>query len=456
MISPLLRKFPPSRLGKLIEPEFIFGAHLQAVEHHVLDMYVDDLFNNLSIQLPIRHSKSTYAACICLWLLLINPEERILIASFSSTASEDILRKVKEALLAWGPKINRVSIDPKNCRVDYFKILGHTGECRAVSIGSRFSQATATTIIVDDLYTEESAASVTQRQTVEDWFFGTLLNRRTRSKRGEAKVISTMTPRHPEDVLAKLHDTNKTASGQNKWVIHRQPAIKDGQALFPELWPMSLLLGKRQELEDAGKQHIWETVWMCNPQTGGLTEWPMTYFPESMWFNNLPMDLPTKLRAMACDPSKGSKSKTGDDTAVVGGHYDSQKNLWLTELYMRPGDDETACIQYTEMIKAFRPHVASMETAQFQVALARDVRRRLDLAGVRCDLKPYDPGTENKEARIRQLLSGMLRNHKLKVLDCPYGRRLVAQLRAFPTGDHDDGPDALAQLVDLIDNTLRN
>ena len=453
MINPLLRQFPPSRLGKLIEPEFIFGKHLQRVEGLVLDQY-EDKFNNLSIQFPIRHSKSTYAACVCLWLLLINPEERILIAAFSSTASEDILRKVKDALLAWGPKINRVSIDPKNCRADYFKIANHTGECRAVSIGSRFSQATATTIIVDDIYTEESASSETQRQGVEDWFYQTLLNRRTKSRRGEAKVISTMTPRHPEDVLAKIAENNKDSNPKDKWVICRQAAIADGVALFPELWPLDLLLRKKKELEDAGKGHVWQTVWMCNPVTGGNCEWDENQLADHILYTELPPNLVKVCDIVSCDFSKGTESKTGDDCAIVHTVLDSTGTIWVDVKYAKPSTIPEGTNELASVIKGVRPKLSSCETHGFQESLGIEVQRLLDSMAVRVPLYPYDAGVEKKVGRIRRCLSMGVHRGKVRVKDSILGQRMLRQLRVFPTGEHDDIIDAVAQGVDVVNQSL--
>ena len=94
MISPLLRKFPPSRLGKLIEPEFVFGAHLQAVEGHVLDMYFDK-GNNLSIQLPISLS-TLRGACVGLRVIEWTRQEGDLNTTISPSSKTGFPDPVQE------------------------------------------------------------------------------------------------------------------------------------------------------------------------------------------------------------------------------------------------------------------------------------------------------------------------------------------------------------------------
>jgi len=54
-------------------------------------------------------------------------------------------------------------------------------------------------------------------------------------------------------------------------------------------------------------------------------------------------------------------------------------------------------------------------------------------------------------AGVRWALSDWLRQGRLRVRDCPAGRRLVAQARAFfPTDEHDDILDAVAQVIRLL------
>ena len=338
-------RFPPSRIGVLVEPRFIFGRHLQAVERTVCEMYAGDSVNNYSIQLPIRHSKSTYAAMLGLRILMENPAERIIIAAFSLDAASEILAKVREPVTTWG------RVDPRMCRSDYFRMEGTGGECRAVSIGTKFSHATANTILCDDLYTEESVKSQVQRKTIEDWFFGTLLNRRTHSARGAPKIICTMTPRHPEDVLANIEAANPEAAPEDRWVIHRQPCIRDdGTALFPELWPLPALKRKRKELEDADKAHIWQTVWMLNPQLGGdhsfSTEW-LPHFGQKakgplwdrLWYTAelRPWIYEHSMLKVVC--ADCSISGYGDFTAIVTihvvEHADKSLHLYLDKHFRR-------------------------------------------------------------------------------------------------------------------------
>jgi hypothetical protein len=425
--------------------------------------------SNLSIQLPIRHSKSTYAQIVALWLFLANPGERIIIAAAALDAAKEMVSKVRDALLAWGPQINNVFVDPNACRGDFFRIRGTGGECRAVSIGTRFSHATATTIIADDLYSEETVKSATVRKTVEDWFFGTLLNRRTTSARGEAKVICTMTPRHPEDILALIATNNAAAAPEDRWVIHRQPAIVDGQPLFPQLWPLEALERKKKELEDAGKAHVWSTLWMCEPQLSNYLSFSHEWLP----FYGVPAKLPhislwydadqrpyiyknTILKVVAADPSI---TGYGDFTAIVTihvvRHADGSLHLYLDKHFRKQCFIPDARAALAEILLRDRPDAASCESNGFQRLIAFDANDEVARRGFLAKIRPFEPpcGLMPKDD-IALRLSDILAEGRLHLFNCPENGMLRNELAAFPHGDHDDSADAVRQAVHLINDVL--
>lgn len=442
-------KIKPSNLGKLIDPNFIFGPHLKSVEEHILNLYSSDEFNNLSIQLPIRHSKTLFSCITAFWILVHYPDERIVIAAFSKPAAKEMLIKIRDALILYGKELNNVEIDPNNCRSDYFKIKNRLGEVRAVGIGSKFSHATANTILCDDVYTEESARSPVQRKSIEDWFFNTLLNRRTKSRRGNAKIITTMTPRHPEDVLAVIEQQNKDNIKLGKkaeWVIHRQPAIIDNKPIFPQLWPIELLLQKRQELEDVGKLYNWYTVWMCDASNDPTAiAYPKHYFDEI--FDYEPIGKPL-YKFGAVDVAQG-RNETGDYSAAVYLELYEDGVCYIPDSLMNRQpipEFEISCAEYyylyepdcilieTNIESGFPTHLAEIAWKNYHRHLYINV---IHHAGM------------NKEERIRKYISTLLFQKKLKFKDTPNNKLIVDQMRSLFGGAYDDGPDCVAMALEM-------
>jgi phage terminase large subunit-like protein len=58
--------------------------------------------------------------------------------------------------------------------------------------------------------------------------------------------------------------------------------------------------------------------------------------------------------------------------------------------------------------------------------------------------------TINKQVRIRALTPWLAQGRLRFKGDSPGARLLVEQLRDFPLGDHDDGPDALEMAIRLL------
>ncbi|MCL2119919.1 MAG: hypothetical protein FWH27_15990 [Planctomycetaceae bacterium] len=98
-----------------------------------------------------------------------------------------------------------------------------------------------------------------------------------------------------------------------------------------------------------------------------------------------------------------------------------------------------ACVDHYKM---FRPDVFGIETNQFQELLCDHFARAFAQAGLP-HVVPYPiDNRTGKLVRIRRL-GKLLAGKKLRFCNgSPSTRQLVEQLKTFPVGDHDDGPDA--------------
>src|SRR5262249_13723492 len=169
-------------------------------------------------------------------------------------------------------------------------------------------------------------------------------------------------------------------------------------------------------------------------------EWPSQYFDyPGFWFEKWPERL--AIKTLALDPSKGRDAKKGDYSAFVFFGRDEQGVEYVeADLHGRLVDQWV--VAGVEYVRCFRPDGFAVETNQFQELLASEFRRVA--AEQRLDLPIHDiDNTVNKQVRIRRL-TGPLGQRKLRFkARSPGTLLLVQQLRDFPVGDHDDGPDAL-------------
>lgn len=185
-------------------------------------------------------------------------------------------------------------------------------------------------------------------------------------------------------------------------------------------------------------------------------EWPAEYFPDSIWFSDFPDgNHGWMARAMALDPSKGrdrSRPKEGrepDYSAWVWGGVDRQGAVWIDADLDNVRDVTRIVEDGIAHYRRFQPQAVVVEVNVFQELVASEVIRRarelqigpLPLYGIN--------NTEPKDVRIRTI-GPYLAQRELRFRDTPGCRRLVQQLRDFPCGEHDDGPDALVSLLRML------
>jgi predicted phage terminase large subunit-like protein len=176
-----------------------------------------------------------------------------------------------------------------------------------------------------------------------------------------------------------------------------------------------------------------------DPIDPSACEWPGEYFErEDFWFSEWPARLQIKVAAL--DPSKGRDAKHGDYSAVVLYGRDPQ-GVEYVECNMARRTVDVICGDTVRLAKAFGPEVVVVETNTFQELLLAPLA-----AAARTE--QYEMRTvaiENnvpKAVRIRRLTEPLCQRKARFKARSPGTALLVQQLRDFPHGDHDDGPDS--------------
>lgn len=186
-------------------------------------------------------------------------------------------------------------------------------------------------------------------------------------------------------------------------------------------------------------------------------EWPAEYF-DGILFDDWPPDL--LHRVLALDPSKGKADRSGDYSAFILLGLDREWTLWAdadldnSRPVESPRGGKSLVEDGLSLVRAWQPDAFVCETNGFQELVAAALLR---VAGERHQHLPLfgTCSTSPKIGRIR-MLGTYLAQGRLRVRNTPGGRLLVQQLRDFPLADHDDGPDALALAVRMMDRLLGN
>lgn len=242
-----------------------------------------------------------------------------------------------------------------------------------------------------------------------------------------------------ERILHDYDNPHRNATAREFYEAHRAEMDAGSEVLWPEREPIYDLMVLRATIGKASfaceKQNV-----PVNPEA---CEWPEEYFGDSIWFDEWPAKL--EVKTLALDPSKGSDAKHGDYSAYVWVGVDSELRLWV-DADLQRRDASTIIDDGIRRIRDFGPHEFVLETNQFQSLFRPLFRQRIEAEALEVTVRGID-NTTNKGMRIRRVGPYLSQRRIRFRRRSPGAAMLVQQLRDFPIGDHDDGPDSLDMAI---------
>jgi predicted phage terminase large subunit-like protein len=246
-----------------------------------------------------------------------------------------------------------------------------------------------------------------------------------------------------EAIYTNVANPNHVADADAFYAANREAMDEDAVVLWEEQESLYDLMKMRVESGyaafDREKQN--------SPVNPELCEFPESYFDAQIWYETLPTNIAAS--ALALDPSKGKDSALGDYSAFVFVAL-GEDGFFYVNAFMERLPMSELVAKGVELYQKYRPTIFGVESNQFQELLYDEFDRRL--AASPCDAHVYPiRNTLNKMTRIRRLES-YLSSRKFRFCSSsPSCRLLVEQLRSFPLGSHDDGPDALEMAVRMVE-----
>lgn len=343
--------------------------------------------------------------------------------------------------------------------------------------GRRFREHRPTLIICDDLQNDQHMISATLREHSRNWFHGTLLragapgtnvvNLATALHRDAIAMELARTPgwltrafraieHWPDDMLlwqrweAIYSDVERPDAPQlarRFYETHRPEMHRGAMLLWPEREDLYALMCMRAE---SGRS-AFEREKQSSPVAPELCEWPAAYFESLVWFDEWPQR--PRAKTMALDPSKGHDGRTGDYSALVMLAVDQRGVLYIeADMARRPTAQIVA--DSVERYWQFKPDAFGIEANQFQELLAGALAAEFERQGL-LGVRPWAINNHvNKLVRIRRLGPYLASGRIRFKAGSPATALLVEQLRDFPLGDHDDGPDAAEMAIRLAAEML--
>lgn len=406
----------------------------------------------LVISMPPRHGKSSLAShYFPAWYLGNWPQRRVLLASYEATFAAHWGRKARDTLLDVGESLFGVRVLSGQATVKSWSVglcgrgpRNALGGMQTAGAGGPITGKGADLLLIDDpIKNDADARSPRLRQKIWDWYQATAYTR----LEPHGAVVLIMTRWHRDDLAGKVLEA--AATGGEHWDSLVLPAFASqndplGRSPGEVLWPERYDATRLDEIRETIGPHHFASLYQQDPRPEGGSEWPESYFPSSIWFDEWPR--PLALRVLTLDPSKGRDAKSGDYSAIVRLGICSAGKLWVeADLARRP---ITRMLEDSLDIAAqWQPQAFAVEANQFQELLVGELHRlSLERGMMALPLVPV-VNTLPKLVRIRTL-GPLLAQGAIRFRAHSAGTRLlVDQLRDFPFADHDDGPDALEMAI---------
>lgn len=395
------------------------------------------------IDAPPRHGKSELVSkWLPAWYLMNYPKLRLILASYAADFARGWGRKARDIVNEFAPLLSHRAILSKitSAATDWETISGG-GMASAGALGPLTGRGANALIVDDPIKNDKQALSATFRDQLWDWWQSTA---ETRIEPGGIAIVMA-TRWHKDDLSGRLLE--QARKGDRAPVVHLHlPAIaddacilgrKEGEPLWPERWPIETLEERKRKLD----AFWWNALYQGSPVRSGRMEWPDSYF-ENIYTDTFPDSF--EFSVMAVDPSKGRDSKRSDYSSIcflgaTGGklYCEMMMGRWPVEQLTNM---TIGC--WTKM----QPQACFLESNSWQDLLAPEFDRA-------CAEKRLPPmpvqlvhNSTAKETRIGRL-GGLLSRNLIKFRRTQSNDMCIKQMKEFPHGDHDDGPDSLEMAV---------
>lgn len=430
---------------------------------------------------PRGNAKSTWTTLVfVLWVMAYKLRRFPLIVSETASQAEDFISFIKAEL----ETNERLSQDfPDLCgegpiwRSD--TIVSRNGiKVRGVGAGQklrgmRHGSHRPDLVIGDDLENDESVESPEQRKKLEKWFFKALM--KIGQKNTVYIVIGTVL--HYDSLLSSLLKRPGWKGQKFKSVLkysasplwekwesifaditlgkeeaeaaadaffqaNRAEMLEGAEVLWPEVEDYYFLMKMRVSdgaaYFDSEKQN--EPI---NPEDCLFQdEWFQFYDDEDVDLKGLP-------RAGVVDPSMGKKAKKHDPSAILAGRMKGGRiYVEIADIAKRHPDKiitDSLAYHKKDPFDKF-----GVESIAFQEFFKDTLEKEAHREGLTLNVVEIKNNSD-KFLRI-QTLQPWIKNGWIVFKRAQ--RTLIEQLRHYPMGDHDDGPDALEMLKTLIESGM--
>lgn len=454
---------------EIISTGFIDGAHLRVISKHLMEVEqsIRDAYDKKikhakrkQFFLPPGAMKSLLISVLFVtWFLGRNPKFRVLQIGYSTDfAIDNFGRKVKD-IIERSEKFHAIfpacKLKSDTRSAQRFELTAGGGYY-AVGATAGIAGRRAHLLICDDVITEQSAFSDTERTKIVRWY---IPGARSRLLPNYSEIIVN-TRCHVDDLSAYL--TKVDEKGRNPWEIISIPAILDkqsskllnhpeGTSYWPELYSTDYFLGQRDSYIAAGETARWSALFMQNPvpEEGNIVK--KDYL--SIWKKDEP---PTCDLVIVSVDTAYETSKRSDYSAItVWGVFRTRSKGHNGVSIERPNiillDAVRGKWELPELIEElhrindeFSPDWFIIEKKSSGISVIQELRRQPDIP-----LFEYVPD-KDKMSRLQSALPTMKSGCVWFPENMTFTEPVINELLQFPAGKNDDFVDTVSMVINWM------
>ena len=438
---------------------FLAFENFHKVYYRVLEAFAEGRVRRLIVTMPPQHGKSVGATTLLpAYMLGLNPDLRLAIASYSGSLASKFNRRVQRILesdeyisIFPDTTIKRGSKPANYVRTaDEVEIVGRDGVLLSVGREGSLTGNRVDCFILDDLYKDAmEAGSPIVRENCWEWYISVVRTRMHNASRElivftrwhDEDLIGTILAKEPWRHFRSMSDLDEL--GESEWLYLNFEAIKSGEPT--EIDPRSVgeaLWEERHSAELlASKRALDPLRFECMYQGHPSSREGLLYGDSFVEYDSLPRDIVRKANYT-------DTADTGDDyLCSVCYEVDTDGVIYVTDVVYSREPMEVTERLVSDMLERNATRHALVESNTGGRGFARSVQRLAPRTRVEWFYQ-----SENKEARILSNSSSVI--HSLRF---PRGwqqrwpelyAHLTTYRRHFRTNRWHDAPDVLTGIVE--------
>ena len=413
------------------------APHIQELADALTDVHKNKI-NKLCVAMPPRHSKSSMVTlAFPIWLIIQNPNLKILIVNAEANLSENFGIRLRELIKECGSIFNVYLSDVKHSSTHLMfensKGELYQGSIRLVGASGSITGQDADYLIIDDPYKGFEDITPTLLQKKISWFKTMILQR----LEPQSKLIICHTRWHTNDLQGYLKEHES-----NDYTFVEFPAIKsDGSPLWSQRYSKEYLEKQSQAMGERLFQSLYQ-------------QQPLDLTSDFFNMNNLHFGLPPDYNpthyVRSWDIASGETDSKSDYTAGVKMVKSGEYGIITDIVHGRFGNQTKNKIIKTAELDTPETHIC-IETGVGGGAKLLYTEWKQQLKGyILEEMTPVTSKVDRATPFSNAVHDGRV---YINITDDELREALLQEMKQFPMSVHDDLVDAASYSWNYLFNT---